>query len=832
MHNFKGNTDEACLLRMSLKSCHHWEKYLIILHLYSMACLIPCVTSQLLNTMTPNSIVTPGIDGTLLVSQGGVFQVGFTSRVQAILPSPVYALAIRYDNKVVWVASRSMALPSNNASLSLSALGDLQVLDNSAGSPQLVWSSNTEYKNVVNATIEDTGNLVLLNAANQVVWQSFDSPSDTLLPGQQFSANSSAKTITAWKSNGDWSEGNFSLQWNLQSQLVANWQNPYPWVNAPGSAITYWTLGADSGFPINASLTLDGQFQADRLLRLTLDPDGNFRMYSWSTNWTVEWKALQNECSITGYCGPYSICLSGQCSCPEGFHFVDDADTRLGCQRIERAAFCDSTRPPDTFVNVSDVNWAQNDLNTLYSVNLSYCLQQCLSSCDCEAVIFSPPPASNNGIIPSCWLKRNVLLNGGAALGVLNFLRVAGSGSLQKRSESSKWKVWVVVGVVSGASALAMAALARYFFSREAHSLDSLDKAFQARLQASGGNSQAFSETKIKQATNNYATVIGHGGFGDVFYGKLTDGTEVAAKVLSANSHQSKHEFYNEIELLSKVHHKYLVSLLGYCCTRQHQILVYEFMGGGNLRQRLQRENPFPDPLSWKQRTCIILQVAEGLEYLHHKCSPPIIHRDVKSVNILLTNKLVAKVADFGLSKLKTIGLEDATHITTAVKGTPGYLDPEYHESGMLTEKSDVYAFGVVLLEILTGRHHMWQTGTYIVQGIRDAWRLGQFDDMADPNLREDFDSQELVKLVELGLWCTRKNSSERPSMDEVVRRLHAILLPPSELAMMESYEEDQHHMMSSMELMPLNSDKFSSESSVSYTSSEVPRLQPHGLEI
>lgn len=170
MHNFKGNTDEACLLRMSQKSCHHWAKYLIILcHLHSMA----CVTSQLSSTMTPNSIVTPGIDGTLLVSQGGVFQVGFTSRVQAILPSPVYALAIRYDNKVVWVASRSMALPSTNASLSLSALGDLQVLDNSAGSPQLVWSSNTE----------NVSHMFKLSQLHQIIvtYELFCNPNDNTL---------------------------------------------------------------------------------------------------------------------------------------------------------------------------------------------------------------------------------------------------------------------------------------------------------------------------------------------------------------------------------------------------------------------------------------------------------------------------------------------------------------------------------------------------------------------------------------------------------------------------------------------------------------------------
>lgn len=185
-----------------------------------------------------------------------------------------------------------------------------------------------------------------------------------------------------------------------------------------------------------------------------------------------------------------------------------------------------------------------------------------------------------------------------------------------------------------------------------------------------------------------------------------------------------------------------------------------------------------------------MLQVAEGLEYLHDKCFPPIIHRDVKSANILLTDKLVAKVADFGLSKLKAIGQEDATHVTTIVKGTPGYLDPEYHETGQLTEKGDVYAFGVVMMEILTGQQHM-----YIAQRVGEVWRQQQCDSLADPQLGDDFDRNELVSLVELALWCVRKSSLERPFMRQVVRRLHDLLLDPSEASQpsIELGEEDQH---------------------------------------
>ncbi|KAG0606088.1 hypothetical protein M758_9G112800 [Ceratodon purpureus] len=380
------------------------------------------------------------------------------------------------------------------------------------------------------------------------------------------------------------------------------------------------------------------------------------------------------------------------------------------------------------------------------------------------------------------------------------------------KSTSDRSIVWIVVGVIVGAFVLAMAALGLYFCAQERF-LDSADRAFQKRLRAIGGHSQALSQAKIKKATNNYQKVIGRGGFGDVFYGQLPDGQEVAAKVLSMNSHQSKQEFYNEIELLSKVHHKYLVSLLGYSSTRSHQVLIYEYMGGGDLRYRLQQgKSETGVPLSWRERTNIMLQVAKGLEYLHEKCSPPIIHRDIKSTNILLTNKLVAKVADFGLSKLKGIGQEDATHVTTVVKGTPGYLDPEYHETGLLTEKSDVYAFGVVLMEILTGQHHM-----LIANRVGEAWRQQQFQGLADPRLGDDFDRNELAGLVELALWCVRWSSVERPFMRQVVRRLHGLLLVPSEASEpnIDLGEENGRHAPEDIELMMMDSSglSFSSES-------------------
>ncbi|KAH8931217.1 hypothetical protein BDL97_19G010000, partial [Sphagnum fallax] len=331
----------------------------------------------------------------------------------------------------------------------------------------------------------------------------------------------------------------------------------------------------------------------------------------------------------------------------------------------------------------------------------------------------------------------------------------------------------------------------KYRILMEVHEwfVDPAQKELYQRLQNSGGKCRAFALTQIEQATQNFKTTIGIGGFGEVYYGKLVNGQEIAVKTLSTTSHQTKQEFFNEIELLSVVHHKHVVSLVGYCLARKNLMLVYEYVSEGDLRSRLHGVRADRKPLSWKQRTRIIWQVAEGLHYLHDKCHPTIIHRDVKSNNILLTKKLEAKVADFGLSKLRAIeqGITP-THITTIVKGTPGYLDPEYQESGMLTNKSDVYSFGIVLMEILTG-----QSQLYITQKVITSWKSNQIGELVDPNIEGDFNQNEFAKLVELSLFCVMKKSNDRPSMTQVVQMLWEFKLEQLGLEQYEDNDNNDH---------------------------------------
>ncbi|EEF46322.1 kinase, putative [Ricinus communis] len=206
-----------------------------------------------------------------------------------------------------------------------------------------------------------------------------------------------------------------------------------------------------------------------------------------------------------------------------------------------------------------------------------------------------------------------------------------------------------------------------------------------------------YSDTRI--TVNNFEKVLGKGGFGIVYHGYL-HGNEVAVNMLSQSSAQGYRQFQAEVKLLLRVHHGNLTTLVGYCDEKARKGLIYEFMANGNLEEHLSGNNN--NKLSWEERVRIALEAAQGLEYLDNGCKPPIVHRDVKTANILLNDKLQARIADFGLSKSSQI--EECTHVSTGVAGTFGYLDPEYYESERLITKSDVFSFGVVLLEIITGK--------------------------------------------------------------------------------------------------------------------------------
>ncbi|KAJ1263385.1 hypothetical protein BS78_09G180500 [Paspalum vaginatum] len=286
-----------------------------------------------------------------------------------------------------------------------------------------------------------------------------------------------------------------------------------------------------------------------------------------------------------------------------------------------------------------------------------------------------------------------------------------------------------------------------------------------------------FSFIELRNCTNNFSDSheIGSGGYGKVYKGTLVDGTRVAIKRAQSGSMQGVVEFKNEIELLSRVHHRNLVSLVGFCFEQGEQMLVYEYISNGTLRENLLVRGTY---LDWKKRLRIALGSARGLAYLHELADPPIIHRDVKSTNILLDDHLKAKVADFGLSKL--VSDTQKGHVSTQVKGTLGYLDPEYYMTQQLSEKSDVYSFGVVMLELVSGRQPI-ESGKYIVREVRLAIDPNDRDYYGlrrhlDPAIRDSARTAGFRRFVQLAMRCVDETAAQRPGMGEVVKEIEAML--------------------------------------------------------
>ncbi|GLT41271.1 hypothetical protein SLA2020_153460 [Shorea laevis] len=354
-------------------------------------------------------------------------------------------------------------------------------------------------------------------------------------------------------------------------------------------------------------------------------------------------------------------------------------------------------------------------------------------------------------------------------------------GSVKGKEKST---ILPIVGAILGGFALFSLLLSFVVLQRRKlkDSLSFTSKFFATRSSSSLPSDlcRRFPIAEIKAATQDFEDtfLIGRGGFGNVYKGIINDGNAaIAIKRLNPSSRQGAQEFYTEIALLSNLRHRHLVSLIGYCDDHGEMILVYDYMACGTLRDYLDGTKNLS--LSWKQRLEICIGAARGLHYLHGEAKHVVIHRDVKSSNILLDENFMAKVSDFGLSKLGPTTTSE-THVSTMVKGSFGYIDPEYYRLQRLTEKSDVYSFGVVLFEVLCGKPPIFQGVSEEKVGLArwagNCYKNGSLDEIVDPYLTGQVTPMALQKFGEVAENCVRERGNERPTMGDVVGALEFIL--------------------------------------------------------
>ncbi|XP_008792358.2 probable LRR receptor-like serine/threonine-protein kinase At1g67720 [Phoenix dactylifera] len=379
---------------------------------------------------------------------------------------------------------------------------------------------------------------------------------------------------------------------------------------------------------------------------------------------------------------------------------------------------------------------------------------------------------------------QNNMLSGTVPRGLLskNIVFVF-SGNMHLREEKNKHnRIIIVLCSVIGASVMLMAVVAflfvckrRKFYSKE----DDLTNVLPTQKPHSPVNELAtktahkYTLSDIEEATENFSKKIGSGGFGTVYYGKMKDEKEIAVKVLRNDSYQENRQFSNEVSLLSRIHHRNLVVFLGYCQQEGKNILVYEFMHNGTFKEHLHGTLTQERRIGWLKRLEIAEDSAKGIEYLHTGCSPAVIHRDLKTSNILLDKHMRAKVSDFGLSKPAV----DESHVS-GVKGTLGYLDPVYCTSQQLTEKSDIYSFGVILLVLISGQEPISTTNFgeniyHIGPWAKFYYESGEIEAIIDPSLQNDYnDIQSVWKIAEVAVKCIDSQTGNRPSISEVLKEI------------------------------------------------------------
>ncbi|KAK7271010.1 hypothetical protein RJT34_26588 [Clitoria ternatea] len=741
-------------------------------------------------------------------SSSATFSLGFVPVTPPTSP-PSFIAAIVYSGgaPVVWSAGNGAAVDSGG-SLQFLRSGDLRLV-NSSGTT--VWDSGTGNRGATSATLEENGNFVISNGTG-TIWSSFDNPTDTLLPSQNFSVGKVLKSESY--SFRLIANGNLTLRWNdsvvfwnqgLNSSVNGSLNSPVLSLTSIGLLqLSDVNLSAPALVAYSSDYAEGGN---DILRVLKLDNDGNLRIYS-STKGsgivTPRWAAVQDQCEVYAYCGNYGICSYNDsnpnpvCGCPsQNFEMVDPNDSRKGCRRKVSLDSCQGNATMLTLDNTLFLT--PQSLSQEFFIGISACRGNCLSN---SGGCFASTSLSDG--TGQCYIKSVDFVSGyhSPALPSTSYVKVCPplapnpppSSGQTVREKTSRVPAWVIVVVILG-TLLGLVAFEGGLWvwcCRNRTRLGGLSAQYALLEYASGAPVQ-FSYKELERATKGFKEKLGAGGFGAVYRGTLVNKTVVAVKQLEGIE-QGEKQFRMEVATISSTHHLNLVRLIGFCSEGRHRLLVYEFMKNGSLDNFLfPTEEHSGKLLNWEYRFNIALGTARGITYLHEECRDCIVHCDIKPENILLDENYVAKVSDFGLAKL--INPKDHRHRTlTSVRGTRGYLAPEWLANLPITSKSDIYSFGMVLLEIVSGRRN-FDVSEETNRKKFSIWAYEEFENgnifgILDKRLvEEDVDMEQVKRVIQASFWCIQEQPSQRPTMSRVVQMLEGVAeaeKPPAPKLVME----------------------------------------------
>ncbi|KAK9073125.1 hypothetical protein SSX86_007448 [Deinandra increscens subsp. villosa] len=759
--------------------------------------LLPPLLLLLLTTVSTAADIQPGQSLSAANpnqrwnSPNNTFFLGFISESPN---SNSYYAAITYNGIPVWKAGGDAGVTDSTASLTFLPDGNLRLVNGSSRS--VVWQSNTAGRGVTTAALDDSGNLVLRNRSSSI-WTTFDNPSDTILPGQNFTVNHVLRSgLYSFRLINS---GNLTLRWNdsiiywtlgLNSSVNTNLTSPTLGLQSIGILSL-----SDPNLPSSAIIAYSSDYaEGPDIFRFTkLDSDGNLRIYSSATGNTgtpnVRWAAVSDQCEVFGYCGDLGVCsYNGSdpvCGCPsQNFDPIDPADSRKGCRRKVEIANCPGGATMLQLDNANFLTYPPELSSQVFFIGISACRLNCLVSGSCVA---STSLSDGTGL---CYLKVPSFVSAyqSPALPSTSFLKVCGPVTPNPSVSSDKgtrWKLrpWIVVVVVVGTLfGLVFAELGLWFWCcRNSPKLGVLSAQYALLEYASGAPVQ-FSYKDLQRATKGFKEKLGAGGFGAVYRGVLANRTTVAVKQLEGIE-QGEKQFRMEVATISSTHHLNLVRLIGFCSEGRHRLLVYEFMKNSSLDHFLfapEEQLQSGKLLNWESRFNIALGTARGITYLHEECRDCIVHCDIKPENILLDENYNPKVSDFGLAKL--VNPKDHRYRTlTSVRGTRGYLAPEWLANLPITSKSDVYSYGMVLLEIVCGRRN-FEVSEQTNRKKFSAWAYEEFDKgnveaIIDPKIRthEQVDMAQVRRVVEVSFWCIQEQPSHRPMMGKVVQMLEGV---------------------------------------------------------